>query len=127
MPTLPFASLTPLQQTQVTRIFQDTSFGTDPATFVYELEAATGQLSGQRSQVSLLEKKIQHGKRSPLIIKTAGQVQLSDLSAHVLARMSLPHLLSDPEPSTSPALADLPVAGSSLPVSGWSSAGDWLE
>ena len=98
MPSLPFAALTPLQQAQVTRIFQDAIFGNDPNSYAYELEAATGQLSGQRNQVSPVEKKIQSGKRSPLHISTSGKLYLSHRGAHILARMIMTSFVSDPAP-----------------------------
>ena len=96
MTSLPFSSLTPLQQAQAARIFQDAIFGTDSNAYAYELEMATGQLSGQRNRIGTMEKKIQSGKRSPLYITTLGKVRLSDLGAHILARMILPILVSDP-------------------------------
>ena len=96
MPSLPFAALTQLQQAQATRIFQDASFGTDPNSYAYELEAATGQLSGQRSRGSACGKKIQSGKRSPLSMATLGKLQISNQAAHILARMILPDCISNP-------------------------------
>ena len=98
MSSLPFSSLTPLQQAQANRIFQDAIFGTDPNRYAYELETATGQLSGQRSRVSVCGKKIQSGKRSPLSMTTSGKLQLSNLGAHILVRMFLPVFVSDPSP-----------------------------
>ena len=75
MPALPLSSLSPHQQAQAARIFQDAAFGSDPAAYAYELEAATGQLSGQRSQMGLVEKKVQQGKRSSLSDATSGSLR----------------------------------------------------
>ena len=123
MPALPFSSLSPQQQAQAARIFQDAAFGSDPAAYAYELEAATGQLSGQRCQVSPIGKKIQQGRRVPLSIATSGRLQLSTRAASVLARLILPDLLSVPT-AAGPCLgADLPVTAPSLTHSGWELAG----
>jgi len=132
MPALPFASLSPAQQARVVRIFQDALFGSDPAAYSYELEAATGQLSGQRCQVNPIGKKIQQGKRASLSIATSGRLQFSARAASVLAGLILPDLLAAPGPSSSsaPALAALPVAGPGLPHSGRDLAGEfqgWYE
>jgi hypothetical protein len=51
-------------------------------------------------------------------------VQLSDQAAHVLARLILPELMSDPELAHPHALADLPVAGPSHNLPGWDQAGN---
>jgi hypothetical protein len=69
-------------------------------------------------------KKIQLGKRSPLIISTSGQPVLSDQAAQVLARILLPSFVSDPELAHPHALADLPVAGPSRSLPGWDQAGN---
>jgi hypothetical protein len=123
MPNLPFSSLPPQQQAQAGRIFQDATFGIDPAAFAYEMESDTGELVGQRSQVSLLEKKVQHGNRAPISIITSGAIKLSNQGAHILARMLLPSFVSDPVLATAPALADLPVAGPSRNLPSWDQAG----
>jgi hypothetical protein len=88
----PFASLTPTQQAQAARIFQDGIFGSDPAAYTYELEA-TGHLTGQRCKVAASEAKKLHGKRSPLCMSTSGPLVLSAQNAQVFARLILPGLL----------------------------------
>ena len=126
MPALSFASLTPTQQAQAAQIFQDVIFGSDPAAYTYELQA-DGQLTGQRSQVAEIKEKKLRGKRSPMTVFTSGKVQLTDQAAHVLARMILPGLLTDPA-----ALIDtvtpsaLSVGAPSLIPSGWEQGG-WCE
>jgi hypothetical protein len=124
MPALPFSSLTPQQQAQAATIFRDNVFGTDPAAYAYELEAATGHLSGQRSQVGPLGRKVQHGKRSPLYVSTSGQLVLSNQSAQVFASLILLDLLKSQEQTMGPDTDDLlVVAAPSLRLSGWETAG----
>lgn len=115
MTALQFSSLSSIQQSQVTSIFRDDIFGNDPADYVYEIEAGIGQLSGQRCQAKLFEKKNTHAKpRSPLFLATNGKLQLTDQAAHFFASLILPDLMTVSTLTQAPALADLPVAGPSL-------------
>ena len=119
----PFASLTPTQQAQAARIFQDEIFGSDPAAYTYELEA-TGQLTGQRCRSVASQAKKLHGKRSPLCMSSSGQVVLSAQNAQVFAQLILPGLLKFQDAPSIPELADLAVAAPSLtPNPGWEQGG----
>jgi hypothetical protein len=122
----PFTSLTPTQQAQATRIFQDAFFGSDPNAYDYAIETATGQLTGQRCRVDAYVKKIQHGKRSPLYVSTSGQLVLSDQNAQVFASLLLPVLLKSQDAPPVPDMDALPVAAPSLRLSGWEQGG-WYE
>ena len=129
MPTLLFSSLSPHQQAQVGRIFQDAIFGTDPDAFAYELEE-DGQLTGQRfrpgpdGRAIAHDRKATHSKpHSPMFIFASGKLVLSAQNAQVFVRLILPGLLNiHDEPSLSEA-TNLPVADPGRNLPGWDQAG----
>ena len=109
-----FAALSPQQQAQAARIFQDVLFRTDPYSFDYAVDTITGKLTGQRSHVDQSQAKKLHGKRSPIQVTTSGRLQLTDQAIHALAQLILPSLLSDPVEAGSSMRSDLPLAAPSL-------------
>lgn len=48
MIAVPFSSLSPEQNAQAARMFLDHLFGSRPEEYVYEIRAATGEITGRR-------------------------------------------------------------------------------
>jgi hypothetical protein len=123
MPALPYSSLSSSQQAQVAVIFYDATFGSDPAGYLYELQA-DGQLSGQRCGLQLPERKTTHARPgSPFVIHTSGPLVLSDQNAQVFARLLLPGLLKDQTPAMAPVVEALSVAAPSQATPSWEQGG----
>jgi len=89
MPPILFSSLSSTQAAQAAAIFHDDVFGVDPALYAYEVDAATGALSGQRIPGQPVEnKRPAHTCHSPpVFVSTCGPLILTDQAARMLARM----------------------------------------
>jgi hypothetical protein len=88
--SIPFSSLSSPQQAQAAALFRDDIFGASSEDYLYEVAAATGLLTGQRSPV-----KIENGRKklprkySSLRVILAGPLQISDQAAAHFARLIL--------------------------------------
>jgi hypothetical protein len=79
---LPFSLLPSPQQTQAAALFRDDVFGSLPENYLYEVDAAKGLLTGQRSRVKLEKYKKTHFQNStPVRISSTGTLVLSDQTA----------------------------------------------
>jgi hypothetical protein len=54
--SLPFSSLSAEQRAQAAALFLDGLFGSLPEEYAYEIDAASGQLSGQRQQIGMMDR-----------------------------------------------------------------------
>jgi hypothetical protein len=91
MTVLPFSSLSPQALDQAAAIFRDAVFGGDPAGYLYEVDAASGLLTGQRRSAGGVERHTHNHRPStpPFAIHTGNRLDLGKQAARVLARLLL--------------------------------------
>jgi hypothetical protein len=79
-----FSSLLPAQRSRAASLFQDELFGSLPEDYTYEIDAATGQLTGIRTRI--VQPARSHGKRRivPIIVHSSGHPILSPFVAKAL-------------------------------------------
>ena len=101
--TILFSSLTPLQKAEAASLFVDVYFGTLPQDYSYEVDAASGQLTGQRNPL-LLAKVLGTDRIKNVMIEAGGKPIISESAASLFAQWAL----SDLE-ANAPAQVDAPL------------------
>jgi hypothetical protein len=97
MTFLPFSFLSSPQLAQAAALFRDDVFGASSEDYLYEVDAASGLLTGRRSPVNMEQGPKKHiPKTPPLRITSAGPLVLSDQAARFFARLMIESTVSAP-------------------------------
>jgi hypothetical protein len=83
---LPFSSLTSAQRSRAAVLFYDEYFGCVPEDFIYEVDAATDQLTGSRTRVMALARGTGR-KITEIKVISAGPLRLTPEQARGLVRL----------------------------------------